>query len=211
MMTQQTIPVTDVNEAAVLLQEGKVVVYPTETFFAVGCLATDVRAVDAVYRIKRRPSGMPLPVIIGSAGQLGLVTAVSSPLVTRLAELFWPGPLSVLVTASDRIPAILTGETGRVAVRVTPHPAAAALCTACGGALVSTSANISGRQAVTAASGLDPELVGQVAAVVDMPPAPAGGKPSTLVEVAGPAHVRIVRPGVVTEDALQTAGISVVV
>lgn len=207
---QSVAPLVSIQEAAALLKEGKVVVYPTETFFAVGCIATDVRAIDMVYRAKRRPSGMPLPVIIGSMEQLGTVTATQSELVTLLGEKFWPGPLSVLVTAADTIPAVLTGETGRVAVRLTPHPVAAELCRACGSALVSTSANVSGRPAVVCASQLDPELLELVAGIVDMPPAPAGGRPSTLLEIAGPGHVRIIRPGAVADQALTDAGLTVV-
>ncbi|MFV0421206.1 L-threonylcarbamoyladenylate synthase [Oleidesulfovibrio sp.] len=207
---KNAVPRVDIKEAAALLKEGKVVVYPTETFFAVGCIVTDVRAIDLVYQAKRRPSGMPLPVIIGSREQLELVTAIQSPLVARLGETFWPGPLSVLVTAAEAIPAVLTGETGRVAVRLTPHPVAAGLCRASGGALVSTSANVSGRAAVTAADQLDPELLELVAGIVELPPAPAGGRPSTLVEVAGPEHVRIIRPGAVTETELLQAGFEVV-
>ena len=153
---------------------------------------------------------MPLPVIIGSMEQLSLVTDVKSNIVKALAGRFWPGSLSILVTASDLIPAVLTGETGRVAVRVTPHPVAQKLCIEAGVPLVSTSANLSGHPAVTEASAIDENLLEGVAGVVDMEPSPAGGLASTLIEIVGPRAVRIVRSGAVSEVELRTAGLAVV-
>lgn len=200
----------DLASAARLLRDGQVVCYPTETFFAVGCSAYDVSAIMRVYVAKRRPDTMPLPVIIGNMDQLGMVTDISSTMIADLAGRFWPGPLSILVTASTRIPAVLTGETGRVAVRLTPHPAAQALCCEAGMPIVSTSANISGREAVTCATDLDASLVRKTAGVLDMPPAPAGGRPSTLVEIAGPGTVRVVRPGAIDSLSLQKAGFGIV-
>jgi len=196
----------DMETAVRLLRNGDVVCYPTETFFAVGCSAFDVFAVERVFLAKKRSGSMPLPVIIGSREQFGMLTDVNSGTVNRLADAFWPGSLSILVTASAAVPAILTGETGRVAVRLSPHPVARELCLAAGVPLVSTSANISGHPATTQADGLDPRLVAGTGGVLDMPPAPQGGKASTLVEITGPETVRIVRQGPVTEEALLAAG-----
>ncbi|OBQ45893.1 L-threonylcarbamoyladenylate synthase [Halodesulfovibrio spirochaetisodalis] len=206
-MTVQTFSVT---EAVTALKQGEVICYPTETFYAVGCNALDPLAVESVYKAKKRSGSMPLPVLIGSMDQLPLVTDVTSDIVMALANRFWPGALSILVTASDRIPSVLTGETGRVAVRVTPHPVAQQLCLEAGVPLVSTSANMSGRPAVTAAASLDPELTENVAGVVDIEPAPAGGMASTLIEIVGPRAVSIVRNGAVSEIELRTSGLAVV-
>ena len=206
-MTLSTLNITD---AVAALKQGEVVCYPTETFYAVGCNAHDPLAVESVYRTKKRNSSMPLPVIIGSMEQLSLVTDVKSNIVKALAGRFWPGSLSILVTASDLIPAVLTGETGRVAVRVTPHPVAQKLCIEAGVPLVSTSANLSGHPAVTEASAIDENLLEGVAGVVDMEPSPAGGLASTLIEIVGPRAVRIVRSGAVSEVELRTAGLAVV-
>lgn len=197
------------SDAVAALHEGRCVCYPTETLYAVGCNALDAGAVEGVYRAKRRPNAMPLPVIIGHREQLAIVSKHESSLVSALADLFWPGPLSILVTASDEMPTVLTGETGRVAVRLTPHPVAAKLCRAMGGPLVSTSANISGRPAVVEPDALDPDLVAATAGVVTSMPLPQGGKASTLVEIAGPSTVRIVREGAIGRAALQQAGVTV--
>ncbi len=197
------------EEAAASLRNGEVLCYPTETFFAVGCSAFDVNAIVRVYAAKRRPDSMPLPVIVGSREQLDMLTDVRSPLVDKLADHFWPGSLSILVTASDAVPAILTGETGRVAVRLTPHPVAGALCLAAGVPLVSTSANLSGHPAVTEGRCLDPELVRATGGILDLPPAPAGGRASTLVEIVGPDAVRILRSGAVEAADIAASGILV--
>ncbi|UZP67809.1 L-threonylcarbamoyladenylate synthase [Desulfovibrio mangrovi] len=199
----------DMEAAVRQLKNGEVVCYPTETFFAVGCSAFDVYAIERVFQAKKRSGSMPLPVIVGSREQLSMITDVQSDIVRALADAFWPGSLSILVTASAAVPAILTGETGRVAVRLSPHPVARELCLSAGVPLVSTSANISGRPATTEADRLDDELVAATGGVLDLPPAPGGGKASTLVEIAGPDAVRIVRQGPVTEDDLQAAGFMV--
>ncbi len=206
---QKCVFLTDVMEAVIRLRDGCILVYPTETFFAVGCLATDVRAIAAVYDAKRRGADKPLPVVIGQKEQLGLLTAEKSPLLSLLAARFWPGPLSILVPASESMPAILTRESNRIAVRLTSHPVAAALCRACG-PLVSTSANLTGREPIMAAEDVDTALLEHVAGVLALPPKPAGGRPSTLVEMVGQHHVRIVRPGAVSRQQLLKAGIQVV-
>ncbi|MBG3878589.1 threonylcarbamoyl-AMP synthase, partial [Desulfovibrio oxamicus] len=103
--------------------------------------------------------------------------------------------------------------------RLTPHPVARELCLRAGGPLVASSANISGRPAVTRAADLDPELLAEVAGALDLPPAPPGGLPSTLVEVldggccgsgggigCGAPRLRVLRAGAVSAQALRDAG-----
>ncbi len=215
------IPVlTDIARAASLLRGGAVLCYPTETFFAVGCSAFSLAGIAGVYAAKQRPASMPLPVIIGHRDQLKALVAEPKPatectpatdkgcLATAraLALAFWPAPLSLLLPASAAVPAMLTGGTGKIAVRFTPHPVAAALCRAAGGALVSTSANVSGHPAVTEAARLDPVLCAATQGVLDLPPAPSGGLPSTLVEIVSPGTLRVVRQGAFPLRALETVG-----
>lgn len=206
------------DETAALLRAGGVVVFPTETFFAVGCLALHAGAVGRVYRVKRRPHGLALPVIVGHVDQLAMVAARLDPVAEDLARRFWPGPLSVLLPAAPDVPALLTGGTGRVAVRLTPHPVARELCLLAGGPLAASSANISGRPTAARAAGLDPELRAGVAGVLDLPPAPPGGLPSTLVEPStgedgghgtGRPRLRVLRVGAVPVQALRDAGYAV--
>lgn len=192
--------------ASVLLRRGGVLVYPTETFFGIGCDARDGAAVEAVFRAKRRAVGMPLPVILGDAGQLDMIAAGWGAVEASLAHEFWPGPLSILCEAHHDVPSVLTGGTGRVAVRVSPHPAACALALAAGFPIAATSANISGRPAVVRVADLDPDLLGAVDGVFDAPPQPAGGLPSTLVSVVSGGKLRILREGAVSRAELAAKG-----
>lgn len=201
---------TNIADAVRLLAGGGVLVYPTETFFGIGCDVRDARAVDAVFRAKRRQSGMALPVILGDASQLGMVTRGHGAVEAALARDFWLGPLSILCPALPELPDTLTGGTGRVAVRVSPHPAAMALALGLGAPLAASSANVSGRAAVVRVADLDRELLSGVDGVYDAPPQPAGGLPSTLVDVLTDGTLRILREGAVPRAALVSKGYEVV-
>ena len=191
---------------------GGLLIYPTETFFGIGCRADDEAAVKRVFQCKRRPLSMPLPVILGSAEQLGLVACPGPELSGDLELLtrFWPGPLTLLLPAVSGLPEVLTGGSGRIAARVSSHPAARELALACGFPIVSTSANISGRPAVTSADALDAELVAslnpETDGVFDALPAPGGGEASTIVEPLGHRRLRLLRQGALPASSLEDAG-----
>lgn len=207
MISMNTLKLQDAAQA---VRRGRLVVYPTETFYAVGCSALDARAVERVYEIKRRRRSFALPVIIGSVEQLPLVAARVPEAALRLAEAFWPGPLTILLPVSDSVPAALSSGTGKVAVRVSSHPAAQALCLACGVPLVSSSANISGSAPVTSRHELDHALLAGVdGGIFEAPPVPGGGSPSSIVEavltVEGPL-LRVLRQGAISVRALEERG-----
>lgn len=191
---------------------GGLLIYPTETFFGIGCRADDEAAVVRVFRCKRRSLSMPLPVILGSAEQLGLVACPGPELAGDLDILsrFWPGPLTLLLPVVSGLPEALTGGSGRIAARVSSHPAARELALACGSPIVSTSANISGRPAVTSADALDAELVAslnpETDGVFDALPAPGGGEASTIVEPLGHRRLRLLRQGALPASSLEDAG-----
>lgn len=196
------------HEAAARLKNGGLVLYPTETFFGIGCRVSDEEAISRIFQVKRRLLAMPLPVILADAEQLALVAQVPPELtedVTRLQRTFWPGPLSVILPARIHISPLLTGGTGHIAVRVSPHPVPCELAALVGEPIVASSANISGQPAVTKAEALDTELVEVVGAVLDHGPAPSGGAPSTLVEPLGKGRLHIHRFGAVTDDQLRAA------
>ena len=157
------------REAAAVLKHGGIVVYPTETAYAVGCDATNPAARKRIYAIKGREKGKPLPMIVADASmadRFGKFDAMSA----ALARAFWPGPLTLVL--------------GRAAMRVSPHPVARALARLLGRPVVSTSANRSG--------GKNPYRLADV--LRDLGTAPDlcldGGtlkplKPSTIVRCAG--------------------------
>lgn len=196
------------HEAVIRLKNGGLVLYPTETFFGIGCRVSDEEAIARVFQVKRRLLAMPLPVILADMEQLALVAQVPPNLiedVTRLERTFWPGPLSVILPARMHISPLLTGGTGHIAVRVSSHPVPRELAALVGEPIVASSANISGQPAVTQAEALDAELVDAVGAVLDLGPTPSGGGPSTLVEPLGKGRLRVHRSGAVTGKDLRAA------
>lgn len=198
--------------ALAVLERGGVLVYPTETLYALGCDARDRKAVERVARIKGRPVDKPLPVIIGSTDMFPLVAREDEnaekddATLSALANAFWPGPLSVLVRARrDLAPGVMDFQE-LVSVRVTPHPLAAELSRRLGAPLVATSANPSGRNAPARLADLDPGLSDSVDRVLRAEPFPAGGPPSTLVRVVGPMRLAVLRPGALPVSDLAAAG-----
>ena len=203
------------QEAARRLKNGGLLLYPTETFFGIGCRADDDVAVRRVFTCKKRSLSMPLPVILGNERQLDLVATPGSDLAGDIAALsdFWPGPLTLLLPAGSNLPEALTGGSGKIAARVSSHPAARALAEFCGFPIVSSSANISGRDAVTHASELDPELIQSLDpstdGILDEPPAPGGGEASTIVEPLGNRRLRLLREGALPLSKLEQAGFTI--
>lgn len=204
-----TPPYVDFKRAVELMLDGHPVIFPTETFFALGSRALDADATARVYRAKHRSTVRPLPLILGDWEQLDMIAKVHDELMPLLKR-FWPGPLSVIFPARLRVPDILTGGTGRMAVRLSSHPVARALAQAVGEPITSSSANISGNPAVVSVNQLDEELIASVMGILDEPPVPAGGLPSTLVERMEDGRLRLLRAGAVTSAQIAEAGFEVV-
>jgi L-threonylcarbamoyladenylate synthase len=209
-------PELSLPAACRLIAAGRLLIYPTETFYALGCDAFNAEAVRGVYAVKRRERGQPLPVIIGGPEQLGALAAEVNSLERELMRVFWPGPLSILFAGAADVPEVLTAGTGRVAVRFSSHPAALELCRQSSGPLVSSSANLSGHRPARLAADLDGELLERVrefnrgaaclyAADRDVP---QGGLPSTIVEAreaSGGGVLRVLRQGAVSLEELRAA------
>ncbi|NDV22690.1 L-threonylcarbamoyladenylate synthase [Desulfovibrio sp. JC022] len=194
------------QEAVNIIRTGGVLVYPTETLFAIGADAMDERAANRVARIKGRPVSKPLPLIIGSIDQLDLVTESVSPELLKLTNKFWPGPLSILVKAREELPSAVKDSRGYTSVRWTEHACAAELCLKAHTPLVATSANMSGKPGTGIAAELDEELTIMVEGVYNPDPGPKGGEPSTVVEPLEGNRVKVYRDGVVTREQLIRAG-----
>ncbi|CAK0759987.1 threonylcarbamoyl-AMP synthase [Gammaproteobacteria bacterium] len=134
-----------IREAARMVRQGGVVAYPTEGVYGLGCDPDNPLAVERLLRLKGRSVAKGLILLASDWSDLApFVSSLSSSEQERILD-SWPGAMTWLVPASSRSPVWLTGGGNRVAVRVTAHPVAAALCRALGGGLVSTSANRSGQ------------------------------------------------------------------
>lgn len=188
------------------LRDGGVVVYPTETLYAVGCHGLSRDSALRVLRIKQRTEAKALPLIIGDPEMLDLVAEIIPPTVRALAAAFWPGPLSILVPARAEVPRPVRDAQGLVSVRCTPHPLAAELSRALHAPLVATSANFSGKPAAARPEELDPELLARADAALLEEPYPQGGDPSTLVMPLPDNRLLILRHGAVSKESLQSQG-----
>lgn len=194
---------------ALELARGRLVIYPTETFYALGCLATVHSAVERIFSVKGRPEGKPLPLIISDWQMVERFLRLTN-VEEALARKFWPGPLSIVVEVDQRVSPLARDRGGRSAVRMSPHPIAARLCREAGAPLVSSSANRSGRPPACRPEELDPELVRlSEALVITDSPWPGGGLPSSLVEIVGANSVRILRAGAISMEEILAAGFEV--
>jgi L-threonylcarbamoyladenylate synthase len=196
---------TAVRVAARAVAAGGVVVYPTETYYALGVDPCRVDALEAVSRLKGRASAdKPLLLLIDSlevvSGWTARVPEAFAPLVAR----FWPGPLTLVLPAVSGAPNSITGGGRGVALRWTPHPLARELIASCGGALTGTSANRTGEAPADNVAMAVEAFGDDIAAVVDGGRT-AGGEPSTVLDLTGP------RPSVLRAGAVPVAEIAEVV
>ena len=182
-----------IARAAETLRTGGVLAYPTETFYGLGALASDRAAVSRLAAAKLRPDGKPLPLLAADLSQVAQVVARLEPAAQRLADALWPGPLTLVLPAAAGIAPEITAGTGTVAIRVPGSDVARRLARLAGGAIVSTSANVSGEPPPVAAYDLSPVLLGRIDGVLDAGPAP-GGLASTIVVLEDGAP-RVLREG----------------
>jgi L-threonylcarbamoyladenylate synthase len=190
-----------IRQGAEFLRAGKLVAFPTETVYGLGANALDPAAVRRVFAAKGRPSSNPLIVHVADATQLGTVTGGLSPAAARLTEVFWPGPLTVVVPKTGVVPPEVTGGGPTVAVRHPDHPVAVGLIKAAGVPVAAPSANRSGQLSPTTAAHVAAGLGDAVDLILDAGPCRRGLE-STVVDVTGPV-VRLLRPGLVTVAQLE--------
>jgi tRNA threonylcarbamoyl adenosine modification protein (Sua5/YciO/YrdC/YwlC family) len=190
----------DVTAAA--LVDGRTVVIPTETVYGVAALPSVTDATDQLFELKARPERLALAVLVDDARQAAELGSFS-PVATRLAEEFWPGPLTlVLPRRPEAFPLALGGAPDTVGVRCPDDPFVRALARRVG-PVATTSANRHGRPTPSTAEAAAAALVGEVAVVVDG--GPRQGVPSTVVDCTAP-DLRILRAGAIDERALAIGG-----
>ena len=193
-----------IAHAAQLVRRGEVVVIPTDTFYGLAADPFNLMAVGRVYDIKGRPERKALPILVASIEQAqDLAADLPDPFFT-LAERFWPGALTIVLRATRRLPLKVTGNTGRVALRLSASKVPAALIAAVGGPVTGTSANLSGFAACLSAPQVVKQLGERVPLVLD------GGESkaklaSTVVELRGDDDWVILREGPISEAELRAA------
>jgi L-threonylcarbamoyladenylate synthase len=170
------------DESIKVLKSGGVIAYPTESFYALGVLATDLSSVTKLYEIKKRSADKPMPVIVGGIDVLKSIVAYIPDQAEELMGRFWPGPLTMIFQARDTLPEILTGGTGKVAVRIPGMSAALYLAERAGLPITATSANVSSQPPAEDLDAVKRYFDDAVDLVIDGGKAP-GGRPSTIVDV----------------------------
>lgn len=200
-----------VDQAVTLLRAGDVVALPTETVYGLAADAFNAAAVAKIFAAKERPSFDPLIVhVVGFKGveQVAEVPADVEKILRRLAQEFWPGPLTIILPKRDSLPDIVTSGLDTVAVRQSANPVMKAVIQSLGSPLAAPSANRFGRISPTSASAVEAELGGRIPLIIDAG-ACAEGIESTIVRIepGQPKPVlRILRAGPITKEQLQRFG-----
>ncbi|HYQ86547.1 MAG TPA: L-threonylcarbamoyladenylate synthase [Bacteroidota bacterium] len=185
--------------AAEMIRAGGVIVYPTDTVYGLGCNAFRAEAIQRVFAIKQRPENKPALVLVLDRAMLERLVTKIPPIAAELMECFWPGPLTIVLGARRRIHALLTAGSGKVGVRMPDNEFCRRLMIESGVPLVSTSANISGKESSYGA--MKSQFGGLVDLFIEAGP-PVSDVPSTVVDVSE-GRVKIVREGIISHDTLR--------
>jgi L-threonylcarbamoyladenylate synthase len=192
-----------IARAAALLRAGQLVAFPTETVYGLGADLRDPDAVARIYAAKGRPAWNPVIAHVASIAEARALTSAWPAQAQRLAEAFWPGPLTLVLPRHPDVPPVATAGLDAIGVRMPDHPVALALIAAAGRAVAAPSANRFTELSPTTAAHVVRSLGDRVPLVLDGGPC-AVGIESTVVDLTG-AVPRILRPGAIDADALSAA------
>src|SRR6202453_762236 len=191
----------DIDAAVQALRDGDLVAFPTETVYGLGANAGNPAAVRKIFDAKGRPPHHPVIVHLDSPKFLHRWVCEVPASASRLAERFWPGPMTLVVPRAANVHDIVTGGQDTVAIRVPSHPMAQQLLTAFGGGIAAPSANRFGRLSPTKPEHVRDELGDAVHVLLDGGDSPIGLE-STIVSCLD-GEVRLLRPGFITRSQIQ--------
>jgi L-threonylcarbamoyladenylate synthase len=189
------------SDAVTALHAGELVVFPTETFYAIGADPMRPEALAAIVRLKGREPDKPIALIAADAVSAFSVAREILPAARVLAETFWPGPLTLVLPAVEGLDETLIGPSGGIGVRISPHATACALAAAAGGLITATSANLSGVPPARTLMQARQSLGARISVYLDGGMA-RGDAPSTVVEFGADGAFRVVRAGVIDGSAI---------
>ena len=193
--------ISSIKTAASIIKNGGLVAFPTETVYGLGANAFDPQAVLKIYQAKNRPPDNPLIIHIASVEELKNIAQNIPALAYKLADIFWPGPLTMILPKSDIIPYETTAGLDTVAVRMPSHDVAAALIKESGVPIAAPSANSSGKPSSTLSSHVELDLNGKIDMIIDGGLSNVGIE-STVVDLTV-CPPRLLRPGVITLERLK--------
>ena len=189
-----------VNRAAGILRTGGIAAYPTDTVYGLGADIFNDGAVRKVFTAKKRPSSMPLPILIAETSQLRELVDDITPAAKILMDKFWPGGLTIVFNRARTFKSLALADSGKIAVRLPGHPVALLLIRELGHPMVGTSANLHNSPAALTATEVKKQLGNAVDFIVDGGPCP-GGIESTIVDISVNPPL-ILRKGAIPEKDL---------
>jgi L-threonylcarbamoyladenylate synthase len=190
-------------KAAAILRGGGIVAFPTETVYGLGANALDPLAVEKIFSAKQRPHWDPVIVHVADAAAARGLVMDWPETAERLAQSFWPGPLTMLLPRTTVVPDVVTAGRDKVGIRLPAHPVAQALIAAAGVPIAAPSANRFGHTSPTSAEHVLADLDGRIDAVLDAGGCAIGVESTVMDPTTDPAMVY--RPGGVTIEQLRTA------
>ena len=191
----------EIEKAALVLKDGGLVAFPTETVYGLGADALNPKAVARIFEVKKRPTFDPLIVHVGSPEEAASLWTETPEIAKILMKKFWPGPLTLVLPKNDKIPDIVNAGLPTVAVRMPDHPAALALIRALGNPIAAPSANYFGYTSATTAAAVSEDLGSAIDLVLDGGPARIGIE-STVLKVENDRCV-LLRPGGVSVEEIK--------
>jgi len=189
-----------IARAAQLIQAGQVVAIPTDTFYGLAANPFNDAAVERIFAMKGRPQNMPLLLLVDSVEMARELAKELPPQFHRLAERFWPGPLTIVVEASAKVPARVTGETGRIGLRLPAAAIPRALVKQAGVPITGTSANRTGETECASAQEVEQRLGESVPMILDGGVSRAN-RTSTVVSVRTDSW-ELLREGAIAADQI---------
>lgn len=200
-MNTKLLTQNDIAEAAVLLKNGGLVGIPTETVYGLGANGLDPEAVNNIFLAKGRPQDNPLILHVPSADWLERWCVEVPEAAYRLAERFWPGPLTMILRRGPAVPDAVTAGLDTVGMRCPDHPVTRAIIRAAGVPIAAPSGNTSGRPSPTTAAHMLEDMDGKIDAIVDGGPCAVGVESAIIDLTVTPP--RLLRPGGVTLEQLR--------
>jgi L-threonylcarbamoyladenylate synthase len=192
---------TGLGDAAVAINYGELIAFPTDTYFALGANGLDSSAVENVFLTKGRNPGAPVPLLISQITMADKLISEFPDLLQRLAENFWPGALTIVLQAANIVPAVVTAGTGTVGLRIPNHDIARNLIDLAGTPLTGTSCNLTGRDPIKEAAVVEQVFGDQITGCID---APCGDStaPSTVVSYEY-NKINVLRLGAISLESIR--------
>jgi L-threonylcarbamoyladenylate synthase len=189
------------TQAAEILSNGGIIAYPTETFYGLGADATNEEAIQKIFTIKGRNFKNPIALITGQTDDIYPLVQDVSETARKLMAAFWPGALTIIFLAADKISPLLTACSGKIGLRVSSHPGARGIVQKLRRPLTATSANLTGASECTRASEVAEQIGDKIDAIIDLGDTP-GTAGSTIIDVTCDPPI-ILREGAISRKTIE--------